>query len=616
MNISCSGLIVHPVKRIEYDFKQMKRYLVVLLLFCLHGVYAQVEFKAVPEKTTMGINETIKVDFIMNEDGDDFNPPTFKGFTVNGPMQSINNIWINKKQTYNKIYSYYLTPTTRGTFTIGQASIEIRKKVYKTIPFKITVTGAVQNGNSAGIPNNPSAGQLKRALTNVHFVAEVSNPNPYVNEAVSVTYKIYVHPDTGVRSWDKSDNPQYTDFWSQVEDIPKNSQKVEKGMYKGEMYNYVVIRKGVLYPQKTGRIELDPMSVSLVVEVPTGRVDIFGNDAFNLERKIISTSTTAINVKPLPEQGRPANFSGAVGSFTFAANSSKTTLANGESLKLDVSVTGKGNLKLFKLPKAKIPGTFEVFGPEHQENVAVPLSGMEGSLSDSYTLVPKAKGKQTIKGLSFSWFDPKLRSYRTMSFDDIQVDVLNVPVASAGGDETASGQPSGGRTEGPTEPFRFIAEKTTLHATGSNGFLGSALFYILLLVPVILVPVIIFTKKKKEAIAGDVKGNKAKETNKLAKKYLAEAKKHLGDKEPFYMHLEKALHNFLKAKLGIESSEMTRNNVRELLLSRNAKHDTVDAFMKIMDNCEFARYAPSSGAAMQQDYDNAVEVVTALEKQV
>ncbi|AWH84336.1 BatD protein [Flavobacterium album] len=591
----------------------MKRHsLLLLLFFCIHGIYAQVEFKAIPEKTTIGINETIKLDFSMNDDGDNFNPPSFKGFNVSGPTQAITGVF--KKQTYRKIYTYYLTPTARGKFTIGQASIEIDGKIYKTIPFQVTVTAAVQNGNTSGNPVVNNAKQLQKALSGVELVAEVSNPNPYVNEPVNVVYKLYVRVGTGVRSWDTADNPQYPDFWSQTESVPKDRQQVLQGTHKGEMYNYVVVRKAVLYPQKSGRLELEPMSTSIVLEIPTGRPDAFGNDGYTVENKMVSTGKTAINVKPLPENGRPANFNGAVGSFVFKATSSKTTLANGESLKLDVSVTGKGNLKLFKLPKPSVAPELEMFDPEHKENISVTLSGMEGSMSDSYTVVPHKKGKFAIKGLSFSWFDPKLQTYRTMAFDNIMVDVLNVPAASAYDAETASS----GRKGAPEarEPFRFIASATTLQAKGSSHFLGSVLFWILLVLPFLLMPVVVLARKKKEAYDSDVTGSKIRETNKLAKKYLAEAKNHLGDKEPFYMHLEKALHNVLKAKLNIETVDMSRQNVRELLLSRKVPADTVNDFIKIMDSCEFARYAPSSGSAMQQDYDNAVAVVTALEKQI
>ena len=137
-----------------------------------------------------------------------------------------------------------------------------------------------------------------------------------------------------------------------------------------------------------------------------------------------------------------------------------------------------------------------------------------------------------------------------------------------------------------------------------------------MIAPFAFIPVIVLARKKKEAYDSDVEGNKIRTNNKLAKKFLTAARKELGSKEPFYLALEKALHNFLKAKLRIETSELSRDNIQELLLSRNANPDTVDAFSRIMDSCEFARYAPSSDTAMQQDYESAVSVITSLEKQV
>ena len=195
------------------------------------------------------------------------------------------------------------------------------------------------------------------------------------------------------------------------------------------------------------------------------------------------------------------------------------------------------------------------------------------------------------------------------------VDVQSVPGTSSAGSETASS----GVNKQPvqsTEQFRFVALDTNLQPKNKKPFFGSTLFYILLIVPFLLIPVIMLLRKKKEARDNDVTGNKIRQSNKLAKKYLSEAKKHLGNKEPFYVSLEKALHNFLKAKLNIETSEMTKPNIQELLLSRGAKTETVDDFIKIMNSCEFARYAPSSGTAMQQDYDNAMRVITKLEKEI
>jgi len=602
----------------------MKKYIILLLLLSLQGLYAQVEFKATPSRTKVGINERLRVEFSMNEDGDNFSPPTFAGFAASGPGQMISNSWVNGKRSFSKSYTYVLQPKAKGTYTVGQATIEIGGVTYKTSPFKVTVGDAVANPNPQPQtrPYNPYSpyGQQQQQepepetdpQDGIHIVAEVSNNNPYVNQPVNVVYKLYVSNTTSVSSFFEKESPKYNDFWSQIEVVDGKHMQVQQGTYKGQPYRYVMLRKAVLYPQKDGRLELEPLVIELNVEVPTGRRDIFGRSFTTTKKMSVTTGKKYINVKPLPEAGKPESFNGAVGNFDFKVTPGKTTLKGGESTQLTVSVLGKGNLKLFTLPKPVVPAALEMYDPEHKEDVQTPLTGMNGSISDVYTIVPNNKGKYPIKAMEFSWFDPIAKKYKTATSNEVMINVTTMPEGSVAANQpqSAKKKPEAGET------FRFINLKTSLKAQGREDFFGSTLFYALLFIPFLLIPVIVLLKKKKEAYDSDVTGNKIRQNNKLARKFLGEAKKQLGSKEPFYLALEKALHNFLKAKLNIETSELSRENIRELLLSRKADPDTVNNFSLIMDNCEFARYAPSSGTAMQQDYDSAVSVITALEKQM
>ncbi len=582
----------------------MKRYILLLLLFTQGVLYAQVEFKAVPSKTRLGVNERLRIEFVMNEDGDNFVPPSFDGFRAQGPSQMISNSWINGRRTFSKSYTYLLIPTSRGEFTIGQASIEIDGKTYKTSPIKITVTDAVKL-------DDPVAQARQSAAEGIHLVAEISNTNPYINEPVSVVYKLYVSPTSSVTNFYETESPKFNDFWSQTDRVDPQNIKVQKGTFKGEEYRYVVLQRTVLYPQKSGRLELEPLMLNVTMEVPTGRRGGLGFQMYDKEDKIVSSGKKYINVKALPEAGRPDDFTGAVGNFDFKVTPSKTQLDAGESLQLDVTVSGKGNLKLFTLPKPVVPSALEMYDPEHKEDISVPLSGMNGKVSDIYTIVPQNKGKYPVNALSFSYFNPATGKYKTITSQEIMIDVTGEAVASASGTGQKTKQAVTAKGQ-----FRFVELETKLLAKGRQDFFGSGLFYGLLFLPFLLIPVIVIIRKKKEAYDSDVVGSKIRQSNRLARKYLSAAKKQLGNKEPFYVALEKALHNFLKAKLTIETSEMSKPNIQELLLSRNASPETVNDFIKIMNNCEFARYAPSSNVAMQQDYNNAIAVITALEKQV
>ncbi len=584
----------------------MKRLVFILLLTC-QTIFAQVQFEAKASKTSLGLNERLRIDFTMNVDGDNFEPPAFEGFRViAGPSQQVSQSWVNGKSSFNKTYSYFLLPTQKGTISIKQASIEYNGQVYKTTPISIKVTDAVQQPRD---PNDNSI-SINDAL---HLVAEVSKTNPYLNEPITVVYKLYFSHNIGITNWRELDKPKYNDFWSQNIDIKQ--LVAEEGTYNGERFRYVVLRKTVLYPQKSGKLEIEPLSLDIDVELPTNRRNIFGQVMLTKDHKRVSAGSKIISVKPLPETGKPIDFSGAVGKFDFKVTPSKTTLKNGESMDLEVSVSGTGNLKLFSLPKPVVPTALEMYDPVHSENVNTPLSGMNGKISDKYTIIPQFKGNYTIKPMPFSYFDLGTGSYKTITSDEITINVADGP--SSPGNTTNQDHASvEKKAVAAHDQFKFIHLKTKLSQINKEDFFGSTMYYVLLGIPFLLIPFIILFKKKKEAIDGDVVGNKLKMNNKLAKRFLSEAKKQLGNKEPFYVALEKSLHNFLKAKLKIETSEMSKELIRQFLADKKAQPETIEKFIQITENCELARYAPFSDVAMQHDFDKAAEVISELEKQI
>ena len=584
----------------------MKKYL-ILFLISYNGLWAQVQFEAKVSKNTLGLNERLRIDFTMNADGDNFTPPTFEGFRiVAGPSQQVSQSWVNGRSSFNKSYSYFLLPTQKGILTIKQAAVEINGQVYKTNPIKINVTAAVPQ------PRDPNDEPQVSADDAIHLVAEISKVNPYVNEPITVVYKLYFSFNIGITNWRELNKPKYNDFWSQNIDI---KQLVgEEGKYNGERYRFVVLRKTVLYPQKSGKLEIEPLSLDIDVQVPTNRRNIFGQVQVVDDNKRVSAGSKTITVKPLPEVGKPIDFSGAVGKFNFTAKPSKTNLKSGESLDLKVTVSGTGNLKLFTLPKPVVPNSLEMYDAVHSEQVQTPLSGMNGQISDSYTIIPQFKGKYPIKPMSFSYFDLSAGKYKTITSPEIMITVLDGPTASNTSAVLNTGVTKMKIAAG--EQFQFIKLKTTLFSSHRKDFLGSPLFYVLLFLPLIFIPIIVLLKKKKEAIDGDLVGNKIKLSNKLAKKYLSEAKNQINHKEPFYVALEKAMHNFLKAKLHIETSEMSKDKIKEILLLRNAKTDTVSAFINLTENCELARYAPASSDTIHHDYEKAVTIISELEKQI
>jgi hypothetical protein len=587
----------------------MKKGIVLLLLLFTSSLVAQVQFEAKVSKNSLGINERLRIEFHMNADGDNFVAPAFEssGFrVVGGPSQSVSQSWINGKSTFQKSYIYILLPTQKGQLTIKHASIEINGQIYKTSPVKINVTNAVE------LPKDPNEAPSISADDNIYLIADISKANPYLNEPITVVYKLYFSYNIGISNWRELNKPKYNDFWSQNIDIKQ--LKAEDGMFKGERYRYVILRKTVLYPQKSGKLEIEPLSLDIDCQVPSNRRNFWGQPLMIDDSKRVSAGSKVINVKPLPESGKPEDFSGAVGRFDFQVKPSKTVLKNGESFDLNISVVGTGNLKLFTLPKPILPSSLEMYDPVHDENVNTPLTGMSGRISDKYTIIPQYKGNYQIKPMSFSYFDLASGRYKTITSQPITINVMDGP-SIASSEKTNPNEVAKTKVE-VTKSFAYNKQKTTLKSMEKEDFLGSGLFYSLVALPFLAIPLLIVGKRRKEASDNDVVGNKIKKSNALAKKYLGEAKKHLGNKEPFYIALEKAMHNFLKAKLNIETSEMSKEKISEILQSRSAQPETVSEFIALTENCEFARYAPSSETAIQLDYDKAVSIISALEKQI
>lgn len=574
----------------------------MVLLFTGLNVLGQVKFDAVVSKKTLGVNERLRVDFEMNQDGDDFRPPSFQGFTVvGGPNQSVSRQWVNGKSSFSKVFSYFLQPNTRGKLTIAQAEITIDGEVYKTLPVTVDVTAAV---------NNPTDENNEDFTVSdaVHVVAEVSKANPYLNEAFTVTYKLFVSRSTGVNGWNVIDEPKYADFWSQS--IDEKQFKVYDGSYKGEPYRYVILRRTLLYPQKTGELNIEPITLNINVDVPTTRRDIFGMAVTRPKQITVAANNQKINVKELPQEGKPADFTGAVGDLDFNVEASKTTLDAGEALDLEISANGNGNLKLFKLPKPNLPKSLEVYEPEHGEDVRTNYTGMSGNIQDRYTVVPQSKGKYPIPPISFSYFNPKTEKYETISSEEILIDVENGPMnAVASNDGNKSPVTSG-------DQFKYIATSTDLEPVSQETFFGSKTFWGMVAAPLFVIPLFIFVGRRRKAYQADVVGNRLRRADKLARKFLSEAKKNLGDQKAFYLALERSLHNYLKAKLNIQTSDMSKERISKLLAERGGEEASIEAFVKLLESCEFARYTPASTVTMQEDYNKASQTISDLDKQL
>ena len=583
------------------------KYILILFTLMSMSLYAQEpELVVSVSKNKLGLNQRLRVQFTVNKQGaDNFKIPNLTNFQiVGGPSQSISQSWINGKASFSQKYTYILKPLKKGEFSIPPASIKLNGKTITSKPIKIIVLDPVE------IPKDPNDPNYI-AQQNIHLVAEISKSSPYVGEGVYVEYRLYVSQNISVRDFSYTDSPQYNGFWNQ--EIKINGLSAKNGKYNGEDYRYVVLQKALLIPTKSGKLTIDPIKMDIVIGVPTGRGDFFGNPIVRNITKSFASATKFVNAKQLPSEGKPESFNGAVGDFNFLVSSSRDILKSNETATISVKVTGNGNLKLFELPEIKTPTELEVYTPEQKEKISVTQNGIRGSVTKNYTVVPQYKGKYKIPNTEFSYFDPKEKKYVTLTSEDIFVDVLE-------GKELVTNSDVNSNTKKDIittgANFRYIQTSSSFSSTEKEAFYTSNAYYLLLFLPMIFIPIGIVVAKRNEARSNDIIGNKLRKADRLAKKYLSQAKKQLGKKDEFYIALEKALHNYLKAKLRIETSDISREKITELLEKKSVDETSINSFIEVFNSCDMARYSPVSEVEMNDDYEKAKLVITQIDKQL
>ena len=587
--------------------KQKIYYILILCALMSLSTYAQTpELVASVSKNKLGLNQRVKIQFTINKQGaDNFQAPNFKNFQiVSGPSQSISQSWVNGNASFSQSYNYIIKPLKKGEFLIPSASIKLNNKILTSKAVKVIVLDPVE------IPKDPNDPNYI-AQQNVHLVAEISKSSPYVGEGVYVEYRLYVSQNISVRDFSYTDSPQYNGFWNQ--DIKIRGLTTQNGTYNGEQYRYVVLQKALLIPTRSGKLTIDPIEMDIVIGVPTGRGDFFGNPIVKNITKSFASAKKFIRSKELPIEGKPESFNGAVGDFNFIVSSSKNILKSNETATVSLKVTGNGNLKLFELPEIKTPSELEVFSPEQKEKINVTSRGIRGSVTKNYTVVPQFKGKYKVPSTEFSYFDLKEKKYVRLTSEDIFVDVLEGKELVTDSDLASNSKKDIVATGAN---FRYIQTSSTFSLANESDFYTSKFYYLILILPMLFIPFGIVIAKRNEARSNDVLGNKLRKADRLAKKYLSEAKKQLGTKEAFYLALEKALHNYLKAKLRIETSDISKEKITELLKSKSVDKSSIDSFIEVFNSCDMARYSPVSVVEMKDDYEKSKLVITQIDKQL
>ncbi|MBT6224383.1 MAG: protein BatD [Cryomorphaceae bacterium] len=576
----------------------MKKLLILLLTFNTLILSSQVKFDVSVSKSKLGLNERFRVDFVMNQNGDNFSPPKFENFQIiGGPNQSIKTSYVNGERNFSKTYSYFLKPLKKGRLKISQASIEIDNEIYKSLPIEVLITDSVKQPSDAVTQYYNDDDIELRAL--------ISKGSPFLNEPITVVYKLYYKAPINISDARETETPKFKDFWSQIIKIPQ--LKVQREVYKGQNYNVVEWRKVVLYPQRVGELEISPLSLNLVLDVPTDKRDFFGNVIYDQTTQLISTGMRRINVKNLPTQGKPDSFSGAVGEFEFDVILNKNSLRATESFQAELKVKGSGNLKLFDLPNILVPNSMELFDPEREELINTNLSGMSGSISKLFTIIPRFQGNFPIEEVEFSYFNPETEKYKILKSPRLTIDVYDGPALS----NKITNDNSNIITS--DDSFRFIKIKGNLREIKNDIFFESKLFYALVTSPfailLSLLALTIYRRNRKES-SDELIRIEERQINKM----IESAKDSIGDKILFYDKIEKAIIKSLIVKFSIRMESLNKDKIEQIGEEKGLSRNDITLIIRLIENCEKARYSQSSDSIMNKDLEYARKSIYAILK--
>ena len=576
----------------------VKKILILFLTLNTLILSSQVKFDVSVSKSKLGLNERLRVDFVMNQNGDNFSPPKFENFQIiGGPNQSIKTSYVNGERSFSKTYSYFLKPLKKGTLKISQASIEIDNETYKSLPIEVTITDSVKQPSDAVTQYYNDDDIELRAL--------ISKGSPFLNEPITVVYKLYYKAPINISDARETETPKFKDFWSQTIKIPQ--LKVQREVYKGQNYNVVEWRKVVLYPQRVGELEISPLSLNLVLDVPTDKRDFFGNVIYDQTSQLISTGMRRINVKNLPNQGKPDSFTGAVGEFEFDVILNKNSLRATESFQAELKVKGSGNLKLFDLPNILVPNSMELFEPEREELINTNLSGMSGSISKLFTIIPRFQGNFPIEEVEFSYFNPETEKYKILKSPRLTIDVFDGPALS----NSITNDNLNIITA--DDSFRFIKIKGNLEEIKNDIFFESKLFYALVASPfaflLSLFAFTIYRRKRKESSYELIRIEERQ-----IYKMIDSAKDAIGDKILFYDKIEKAIIKSLIVKFSIRMESLNKEKIQQIGKEKGLLRNDITLIIKLIENCEKAKYSQSSDSIMNKDLENARKAINSILK--
>ncbi len=601
--------------------------LLITVFLTVGGMYAaaaEVTIKAsAPREVKVG--QQFRLVYEINTRGGKFKAPELKNFEIlMGPSTSysestqIINGHISRHVSYT--YTYILQAMKEGDYVIPPARVYLKGKVYESGPVRIKVVKGSQPAAAGQGSASPGQGAQEVTVSgnsNLYVRMIVDKTKVYFGEPVAVTVKIFSR--VSLTGFEEVDMPEFNGFLKQEIPTP-NLTSLQREYVNGVAYNTGVIQRYLLFPQTTGDIKIDPVKIICLVRKrvhasPGGFFDDFF-DSYQTVRQPILSNPLTIHVSPLPA-GAPVKFAGAVGTFGLDATVDKDTLKVNDAVTLKVRISGNGNLKLIQPPKIDFPPDFESYDPKIVSHIKNTVHGATGYKQFEYLMIPRHAGKYRIPPVTFAYFDPGAARYKTLRTPAFTL------VVRKGQGETGARM----ITSGEQEALKFIGKDIRYIHTGpirlkkaGHTLFNTWFFRASYIVSLLLFLILLFAYRRHRKVMSDQMQVRNRKANKMARKRLKEAGQHLhrGDRSGFYEEVLKALWGYLSDKMLLPVSDLTRETAARALEERGVSKDLIERLLRVIDRCEYARYAPEGGsdAAMDKLYEETVAVISELEQKL
>ena len=554
---------------------------------------------------------------ITTQEVRDFRVASIRGFDVlMGPSRSTQSSVqiINGKTTSTQsiTFTYILMAKTEGEYTIPGATVTADGNQMVSNSVKIKVLPADKSSQSG--QQRGTTGSATISGNDLFITGTINKTTVYEQEAILLTYKIYTQVD--LRGFDNVKLPDFKGFHSQEVELPTN-RRWGLEHYKGRNYQTTIFRQFVLFPQQSGKLTIDAARFDASIAVAT-QVDPFDFDSFfngggggYMVKKSLFTPKLTIDVKALPD--KPADFSGGVGDLNISSSINSTSVKTNDAVTVKLVISGTGNLKLLSNPEVKFPEDFEIYDPKSENNFRLTSDGLSGNKVIEYLAIPRNPGDYKIPPVSFTYFDVKSKSYKTLTTEGYD---LHVEKGEGNATQTIANFTNKEELKVLNEDIRFIKQNEVKLTPRGSFFFGTPGYWLFYLIPALVFIVLFVIYRKQIAANANMAKVRTRKANKVAVKRLKLAGKLLADnkKDAFYDEVLKALWGYVSDKLSIPMSRLSKDNIEEELRNYGVDDTLIAEFLKVLDNCEFARFAPAdANQGMDKIYAEALDIISKME---